>query len=1104
MQGKKSNNYIPGTFDTSAVCNVGEAAEAAKLEGERRQERPTVANTSEATRWTEKRDSLLVLGEYGIVDKIVQDVSTNIQPRYRESNLIGMQSHMDALNSLLDIEATEEVRIVGIYGMGGIGTTTIAQALFRRISSKFEGSSFIRDIRENSSTKTDICVLKEKILGDILGDISYMSKIQDPESGANMIQERFVKKKFLLVLDDVDDVRKLEFLAATHDWFGTGSRIIITTRDMHLLSDTDAKYKPDLLCMDQAAELFSRHAFRANMPPDGYKEISERAIRYTGRLPLALKVLGSFFRGRQACVWESALDRLAKLPNNEVYKTLKLSFDDLNDFEQNIFLDIACFFTGREVKHVTRILDSFCFHPAIGISVLIEKSLMTIHNRRIRMHDLIQEMGKHICGNAPYSRLWDMDVIHDLVKKNRELQVIEGIVVHQDHKHALNVNVFESMNNLRLLDVHGEFTCGEPTFLPYELRWLCWKKYPFLSLPVADMHKLVGLEMKYGKIERLWKGHKKHATEPVWHLDSGCSRSMTGVKQYLHKYIEEPGPKEVFGDNSSAPTEGYGSAFHRTPGAHFSTFKPSHFHTFFEPVNFNQLANSTNESTNSSVTKLVKFLRSGISLEGVESDDFLDGSGVKPSEDLISLVIWELRDEWKLAFLVFKWGRKWRCCDEKSWRLMVWVLGNHKKFSNAWCLIKDLYRESSMDTQLPMFILIDSPHALPKEQYLEGDIEHMLKRVSTLNELGSLMGESEAHNQYATPLGYAAANEPAEAIRAFQLMERFKLSPDQKALYTLLDTLCKHGNVEEAEEFMFLNAKLFPLETEGFNIILSGWCNVYTDIIEAKRIWKEMDKCRVIPDEDSYTHMISCFSKVNNLFESLRLYDEMKRKGWKPNIRVYNSLVYVLAHENCHEEAVRMLDKMKEMGLIPNSSTYNFLISPLCKAGKLEDARSMLSKMLDENLNPNIDTFHAFLEGKGVSFETSLELLERMMKSGNGPNSDTFLILLGKFMQSNEAEIALKIWVKMKEYRVSPDSAHFMIMVEGLVKHGLTFKAKELRDEMLSIGIKEDPKLTKLFKDMSLEDEVKEIKKQRHVKCESRGAGLHHGKKWFRGKRSKT
>ncbi|GJT93319.1 retrovirus-related pol polyprotein from transposon TNT 1-94 [Tanacetum coccineum] len=45
----------------------------------------------------------------------------------------------------------------------------------------------------------------------------------------------------------------------------------------------------------------------------------------------------------------------------------------------------------------------------------------------------------------------------------------------------------------------------------------------------------------------------------VWYLDSGCSRHTTGVKQYLHKYSKEPGPKVVFGDDSSGDTEGYGS-----------------------------------------------------------------------------------------------------------------------------------------------------------------------------------------------------------------------------------------------------------------------------------------------------------------------------------------------------------------------------------------------------------------------------------------------------------------------------------------------------------------------------------------------------------------
>ncbi|GKE07809.1 hypothetical protein Tco_1411360, partial [Tanacetum coccineum] len=51
----------------------------------------------------------------------------------------------------------------------------------------------------------------------------------------------------------------------------------------------------------------------------------------------------------------------------------------------------------------------------------------------------------------------------------------------------------------------------------------------------------------------------RHIRDPIWYLDSGCSRSMTGVKSYLHKYVEQSGPKVVFGDNSSCITQGYGS-----------------------------------------------------------------------------------------------------------------------------------------------------------------------------------------------------------------------------------------------------------------------------------------------------------------------------------------------------------------------------------------------------------------------------------------------------------------------------------------------------------------------------------------------------------------
>ncbi|GJW72046.1 retrovirus-related pol polyprotein from transposon TNT 1-94 [Tanacetum coccineum] len=52
---------------------------------------------------------------------------------------------------------------------------------------------------------------------------------------------------------------------------------------------------------------------------------------------------------------------------------------------------------------------------------------------------------------------------------------------------------------------------------------------------------------------------KDYLKRYIWYPDSGCSRRMTVVKQYLHKYSKEPGPKVVFGDDSLGDTKGYGS-----------------------------------------------------------------------------------------------------------------------------------------------------------------------------------------------------------------------------------------------------------------------------------------------------------------------------------------------------------------------------------------------------------------------------------------------------------------------------------------------------------------------------------------------------------------
>jgi hypothetical protein len=91
---------------------------------------------------------------------------------------------------------------------------------------------------------------------------------------------------------------------------------------------------------------------------------------------------------------------------------LQVSFEGLHSEEKEIFLHIACFFKGEKEDYVKRILDACGLHPHIGIPSLIERSLITIINQEILMHEMLQELGKKIVRQqfpfqpGSWSRLW--------------------------------------------------------------------------------------------------------------------------------------------------------------------------------------------------------------------------------------------------------------------------------------------------------------------------------------------------------------------------------------------------------------------------------------------------------------------------------------------------------------------------------------------------------------------------------------------------------------------------------------------------------------------------------------------------------------------------
>ena len=163
-------------------------------------------------------------------------------------------------------------------------------------------------------------------------------------------------------------------------------------------------------------------AFKNEQPKEGYMQLSQEVVRYANGHPLAVKTFGSFLFGRTMDVWQSALDRFKKIPEREIFDTLKVSYDGLEEMWKAIFLDVACFFRGKMRDQVIEILETYGFDAKIGIQVLMDKSLLTIENDALQMHDLLQEMGMEIVRResreepGKRSRLWlRKDLFHVLM-----------------------------------------------------------------------------------------------------------------------------------------------------------------------------------------------------------------------------------------------------------------------------------------------------------------------------------------------------------------------------------------------------------------------------------------------------------------------------------------------------------------------------------------------------------------------------------------------------------------------------------------------------------------------------------------------------------------
>ncbi|XP_066337596.1 disease resistance protein RGA5-like [Miscanthus floridulus] len=300
-----------------------------------------------------------------IMSKSITSAST-IDPRltamYKEvSQLIGVDKSRDELISMLNLSQPDDdapdkktIKKVSIVGVGGLGKTTLAKAVYDKLKSQYDCEVFVSVGRDHDLVK---------VFKDILFDLdkNRYENIHNTGRGVDLlireVREFLENKRYFIVIDDVWEVRTWEAIELALVENNRGSKVITTTRNVDVAKASGEVYKLKQLSYDDSMKLFYTRLSRAdrkfldNHPDD----ISEKILKKCAGIPLAIITMASLLAGKPECEWSIVYNSIGfhTTDNREAEDTmtiLSFSYYDLPPHLRTCLLYLSTYPEDYEIE----------------------------------------------------------------------------------------------------------------------------------------------------------------------------------------------------------------------------------------------------------------------------------------------------------------------------------------------------------------------------------------------------------------------------------------------------------------------------------------------------------------------------------------------------------------------------------------------------------------------------------------------------------------------------------------------------------------------------------------------------------------------------------